>query len=532
VSAPPRPSRWPEWLVGALVLVVLVLAAGDRPMGLDEGIWYYVARAWVDHGVPPYQGPVENKTPGIFYLFTLAYQLFGTAYWVPRLLGLAAILATCAAVYALGRRLYGRTGALAAALACGFVMASGRVDGPEIAMTESFLVAFATLAILQVEIAVGATRRRWPLMLAAGALWGVAIAFKQIAVVTGAVLVLWAWARTPAAQRSLRRWLADSALIGAGALLATVASVVPLLLAGVSLEEYWRGAWLLLLEHGSMAPSVGTRTSRAWRLVDFPMAELALGVALFAILRRRLSALGTPRLLVLAWFAADLLGVLGSGYALRHQFKQVVPAVAVIVGGLFAVGAVVARERGVPARWIVPAALALVTLWLVPLEPARHLIRGESGAPTYTRQAEVGAWIRERTGPDDYVYGWVWAGLVQLHSGRRSPTRYFNKHFVKTREAVLEVQRDLRRHPPRMIVVSGKAPCWLARYLEQCCRLVRAAKAKFDIFEASRPGEAPPSPPLIERDPFVPYVSRVSASTQACPDYLDAGATADAGGRR
>ena len=47
----PRPRPRLEWAVGLLVLAVLLSVAADEPMGFDEGIWFHVARAWVDDGV-------------------------------------------------------------------------------------------------------------------------------------------------------------------------------------------------------------------------------------------------------------------------------------------------------------------------------------------------------------------------------------------------------------------------------------------------------------------------------------------------
>jgi hypothetical protein len=384
-------------------------------------------------------------------------------------------------------------------------------------MTESFMAAFAMLAVLQVDTAALATGRRWPRMLAAGALWGAAIAFKQVALVTGAILLTWAWCRTPRGQRTGRRLVADAALLAAGGLLVTALSVLPLWLQGVSVGDYWRGAWLILLQRGSASWSTETRVAKAWERSDFPL--LIGAVVLFALLRRPLLRRGVPHGALLAWFAIDLLGVVASGYMLRHHIKQVIPVTAIILGALVALAAAALGRRRVRPAWVLAGTLTTLTLILFPQRPLVHLIQGTPGVPAYDQQAALGAWLRERTAPGDYVFTWGWAGLVQTTSERRSPSRYFNRHFLRGPEATREVQDDLRRHPPRIFAVHTRPPCWLQRHIAECCQLVHVVvRPNYEIYEAPPRDGRPALPPFAGPRPFKPWVDVDAARAQACPE--------------
>jgi hypothetical protein len=131
---------------------------------------------------------------------------------------------------------------------------------------------------------------------------------------------------------------------------------------------------------------------------------------------------------------------------------------------------------------------------LAPHQPLLNLARGRPPQQREPALAAVGAWVREHTGPGDEVFAWVDGGLLQAVAGRRSPSRYFNSHFVTTDAAVAEVRRDLTRRPPAVIVVQDEPPAWLGDLVASGYvpvhrdeRLVVYARAA-----TSRPGPARP----------------------------------------
>jgi 4-amino-4-deoxy-L-arabinose transferase-like glycosyltransferase len=481
-------------VIAALVLCVLASAAADKPMGFDEGIWFHVSRAWVDDGVPPYQGPIENKPPGIFYLFALSYLAAGADQTLPRIAGIAALLGVCLACYTLARRLAGRDAGLAAALVAGLMMASSRgADGADTSATESFMVLGTTAALARVASAsADGGRRRWA-MLQAGALFGAALAFKQTAVVTAPALVAFAWSLTPRSRRTLGRAAADLGWMALGTILVTAASLAPLFAAGVSLREYVQGAWLILLDPGSGnpfpdSPIVRLVTHYVWR--RSPLLLLVLGAALFLGLRHRLTRRGVPWGAVAVWLVLDAGGALAAGNFFPHHFKQLVPSAAVASAIVLAELLDAVERRGLAGRRPALArapALVLVGLLFLPYATLVNRIVGPPRDRTRADQLEVASWIREHTGPRDEVFTFVGGGLVQTASGRPSPSRYFNRNFIKSEASIRAVLRDLDARPPRLVVTEERFPGWLRDYLEGCCVLAHTVASYYQIFERRRP---------------------------------------------
>jgi hypothetical protein len=318
-------------------------------------------------------------------------------------------------------------------------------------------------------------------MLLAGLLLGLAIAFKQIAVVTGLALALWAWARTPDGERTPARWAADVAVMGLGIAIATAASLLPLLAAGVGPGDYVQGAWLILLDPGSARWTLAERAVRFWARFEHPLSTLLAAAGVFGLLRRRLPADAGAARLLLAWLIIDLAGVCASGNFYGHHFKQVVPPAALAAGVLASAGVRALASR--PGRRLVPALLAAITLALFPQKPLAGLLQGRSTDTRYEPQIRVGEWVRDRTGPGEFVFTYVWGGLPQAMTGRRSSSRYFNRNFLTTPGAARALQEDVGRRPPRMIVVDDDPPCWFQRHVRACCRLVFASTAGYTVYE-------------------------------------------------
>jgi 4-amino-4-deoxy-L-arabinose transferase-like glycosyltransferase len=459
------PRRTLELIVAVLVVAALLVAARNRDLGIDEAIWTYVARVWVQDGIPPYQGPIENKPPGVFYVFALSQVLTGPGHMVPRLVAIAAILGCCLAVYGIGRRLGDRLAGAFAALMCGLAMASQAAFGREPAMTESYMVGFTTLAVFLVVVAARRApgQRRWA-MLGAGLALGFGLAFKQVAGASALGVAALAWVLTPRAERRPGRWAGDVALAVAGALLATAISLVPLLLAGVSLAEYWQGAWLLLLDPGSGISGLQLRVLRLWAKLIHPVSTLMLLFVVFLLSRRRLVARGVAWGAIAVWCGFEWLGVSASGYFFLHQFRQVVPALAVAAGIMASLAAHALARRLAPSA-AVAAVAALIALPMVPQQPVLDVVQGRPPRPAYAPWVEAGAWVRDHTRPGDHIFPFVFGGIVQTVSERRSSSRHFNHHFLRTPAAQAGALRDLARRPPRIIAVEGPLPDWLAGVL-------------------------------------------------------------------
>jgi len=449
----------------AAVLAMQAFATHNRAMFNDEAIWNYVAHAWLRFGLPPYTGAVENKTPGIFYLFTASNLLTGVNYWFPRLLGILAGALTGYGIYAIGRRLAGRGTGLLALLIYGLTTASSVMDAPFTAQAETFMLAFSVPAVWLLVAArqTASPRAHLAAIFFAGCGIGAAVAFKQTALATMLGLFALYLSLKPLHARTAGAVARDCLVFASGVVLVTFASVLPLLLGGVSFSDYLHGAWLALGKSGSSVSSPLFRWNRAMHVLEAVDLQfyLLLGVVFLAV-RRRLPA-GVPVAGLVAWLLIELFAVNSSGTYWGHQLRQALPPLA-LLGGLTLralLGGNFTREP-LP-RWPhrVLAAVSIAFIWLPPLgwQPLSDHARAARAAHT---------WVREHTAVNDFIYtfGVYNANQILARSGRRSSSRYFNQYFLNSPGVEAEIRRDLAARPPSCIVIEMHRSLSLTEELE------------------------------------------------------------------
>jgi hypothetical protein len=437
-------------VTGTLVLAYAVLS---RPMGNDEGIWLHVGRLWADHGAPPYVGAVENKTPGVFQLAAVVHRVRGPDPLSLRVAGVLHLLAGALLVGHVVRRLHDRTAGLAATLLVVFACAAPSVDGAYASATESFVVGWGTLSLALLLHGEGGTAgRARTFALAAGAALGVAIAFKQIALVGGGTLAAWVWLRGGEGR------VARIALAGAGAVAGTLVASLPVLVAS-GLPAYVDGAWMILLDAGTRPDDDGLRVRLVNLIVawDAPLTWLVAGTVACALLQRRIAGGAVAWACLAAWLVFDGLGAHAAGRYYGHQWKTWIPALAAATGVALSIAATsavpsVAEARRAAGVLLVAALLAFP--WRLPADAAKRVNRraGET-------DRALAAWIAERTTPEDRVF------LVSPHmnavlaqSGRRTPSRYVNTLFLGRPGAREELAAAFRATPPALVLVSDRFP--------------------------------------------------------------------------
>lgn len=463
-------------LLLAGILASRAFAPAARAMYNDEAIWNYVAHAWLRFGLPPYLGTVENKTPGIFFLFAVSNRLAGVNFWLPRLLGILSSALTCLGIYAIGRRLSGRAVGLLAMLLYGLTTASPIMDAPFTAQTETFMLAFSVLAayLLVTTRQAASLRAHLPAIFFAGCSLGAAIAFKQTAVITAAGLFFFYLSLKAPHSRTAGAVIRDSLLFAGGVVLVTGASVVPLLMSHVSFADYLDGAWLLLRESGSSVSSLIYRLNRAMFTMESTELQCyALLIVVLLAVRKRLP--GTvPLAGLLAWFAFELFAVNSSGTYWGHQLRQALPPLTLLGGMAWwaLIKANFTREPapGWPHYALIAASIALI--WLPPLGWCPLSNQECAARDTYT-------WVRDHTTARDYVYtfGVYNANQILAYSGRRASSRYFNQYFLKSPGVEAEIRRELAEKPPAYIVIEMhrslsltddlKVPTWVDTLITQ-----------------------------------------------------------------
>ena len=455
-------------LIAISIFFLLLIASFNGGMGNDEGMWNYIGRVWTN-GIPPYTGAVDGKPPGIFMLFAISNVLFGVNFWFPRILGILAMVITSMLIYLIGRQLYNPLAGTFAMIMFGLTMAWELMDGAYAAQIESFMILFIALAFYSLIKSQSAKESRAYIIsvFTSGFSMGIAISFKQIAIFSAVALFLFFLNLDSRTNKNIWR---DSLILFAGTIFSIYISLIPLLLSGVTIADYWRGAWLILVEEGSrqgaMNTSIGSRIVEffhIWRysemILFYPL------VLLFIIQKKRIRDNNIPFFGIIFWVIWDFLAVNASGNYYGHQLKQLIPSLALASGIAISTyfqenwfKAPNKRKQTVQIIVIIgvlwfPYDTFSKTLYTKIIVPYIKNIRPSYNEPL---AKQLGTWIKENTESEDYVLVWT-DNLNQTlaYSERKSPSRYFNPLYANTQSAKQELTNDVLNKPPKFILTSS-----------------------------------------------------------------------------
>jgi hypothetical protein len=428
-------------LAGALLL--FRLSALVQPMGADQALYSYVGER-ILAGDLPYRDAWDQKPPAVHYTYAAIRAIWPGDAGV----GAADLIAAAAAAWllfrlgiALGQPAVGSVSALL------FLLLSNpsftRLGGVRLrSQCETFIAVVVTAAFLLL-----ARRRKSDgpaAMVAAGALFGVAFLFKYNAGIYAAAGIgaLWAWRRLNAR---------DVARMGVGFVVPVVVMLV-VFAAGGALRDLYDATIAYNMQY-SGETYAGPLAAFGY-LIAFPVqharidALWTLGGAGSLVLTG-LAFRNRERLVPPIWVAAACVSIAVNGSrGLPQYFVQAAPALALAAGW----GAVEAwrafrtREAGVRyALAAVSTALVVVAVWRVNQFPklfeqtafdARYAL-GATDKTTYLARyaderkysalaaAQLSAFIRGRTQPEDTIYVFGFTCAVYVDTDRESASRFF-----------------------------------------------------------------------------------------------------------
>ena len=467
MHAPPCP-RSTRPLTAALYLAfaagTLLLAFALRYASLyeprwygDEGIFAAIAQNMRD-GRTLYSQAWDNKPPLIFFTYAGIQSLFGPSVFALHLVTAAAVLATQAVVMTIGALLYGGRRAIVAGALFAFAMGTPVIEG-NLAMTETFMILPASLAVLVFVIAERRGNAPVAYYVAAGLLIGVAAGYKQVAVFDGAAIALMIWLTHDRPLRALVPLAAGFA--------APQAAFAALFLANGAFGQYWyavAGSLELYSELGSQGPFV--------RFAGYLPALLALA---WLARRRQSGEEITLRSFPVLWLGFALAGSTSSSFPFPHYLQQAAPACALaIVANPFEME----RERlartllGVTAVLVVAVVFGQFALafrerrQLNPVEYYRTFASHRWGTMSdldydyyfdgkTVAVRDAVAYMR-RDGAGTSLYTWSELPWLYAAGGFTNPTRYYTSFLGEiVPDAKREILRDLEADPPVYILVAN-----------------------------------------------------------------------------
>lgn len=485
-----RPTFWLTVGCGSVIAFSL-LQVSLFAYGRDHGIFAVLGEG-ILQGKLPYRDLWDFKPPGIFLTFALAQAVFGAHMASIRILEVLCLALSGWFLVLLGRRYFAdaRAGLMAATLNC---WVSAQLDFWHSAQPETFAGFFTLFAL--VLLSSPGPRRLWQ-WVAAGACFGLVFLYKPP--LAGPALVCFgvelrsafestSLARAAVQARAARR----DAILGVsaaalGAALPIVAVVGWLLARGAgpsmawTFEEFAPGYTRLGWDRSALAAMYSTFETAFVRM----SALFAVG-SLAAVTLARSSSVERGSLSVLA----ALIALQGVGIALQakffeYHFAATLPLVSLLAGLGFSkvwsrlqpggggsavafaclVGLTAAARRPVTdipeGYWVRSRERLSFALGLSQLPDRDALDRRFSFVADYNLMADrdVAARVQAITEPTDYVYVWGFEPAIYWFAQRQAASRFIYNVPQRAkwqregaRQMLLE---DLRRHPPRVVVVQ------------------------------------------------------------------------------
>jgi 4-amino-4-deoxy-L-arabinose transferase-like glycosyltransferase len=477
-----------HFLLGLLLLVILALAALPTllyPLTRDQGAYSYMADLMMKGGVP-YRDAWDLKPPAIYWLYLLAFQLFGRSEFAVRLFDVLYTLLSAASIYLLANEVFSdrRVAALSAwtyAFCYCLLLHFYAVANPE-----SFVVPF--LALMAYGVVRSMRRHRHVPMLISGIAGGLSFWFKPTAGVVVLGMLAWALAVMWRERRTMDEALRSLAVLAAGGLLGLVP--VGLYLYGRGLQELlelWRvygtGAYLgargLALGEGPLAVlDVIMGYARDWQLLVW----LSLTGVVALCLERRRNPAG---LAVVVLLLANIAVVFLQGKLFEyHWIPAFAPAAILSATSLTQIwdewrSIASSREWGSTSMTAIFAVVVVagLLLWTGYDHLARYrrtaaYLCGRMTAEQYDAQFDIGQdfsrtgtqraamYLRDHTRPNETAMVWGAEPLVNFLAERRSPTKYIFSYMLagqgrdpNVEARRLDLLRELQNAPPAYIVL-------------------------------------------------------------------------------
>jgi hypothetical protein len=424
--------RGSQTVLIAATLVVIVAAVRAPllaiPLERDEGEYSYIA--WrLGYNELPYRDWVDQKPPGVFYVYRFALALPLEPIRGIHFVGLLFAAASACALFFLGLRFMDRYWAWLGAALFALLGADPLVQGTA-ANTELFMLCPLILSQIAFLASTTRSRRSVPLMVLAGALTGAAFMFKQVAIVNWSFMA----ALYPVFASREKRWLraVSFAAWSATGMLAVIGLVVLYFWERGGLEELVNNVFIHNLQYiGAVGAS--TRLEYCWGTVRI-LARTQVIVWAFALVGLAgllISGKSKWCLLLAGWLVTSAIGVSASGYFFPHYFQQLLPPLALAAAAGAEWIAAIELWKIVPGRircaalCLMLAVLPAITLWpfwftYSPVDAVRRIYPGNF----FAEMPEFAQRLKSVTPSEASVFIFGAEPELLFYARRPSATRY------------------------------------------------------------------------------------------------------------
>lgn len=426
-------------IMGILQLLVTLLTYGFT-LSFAEAMWHYIGRNWCRHGMTPYMGGVDNKSPLIFAIYGVSDILFGVNYWFPRVLGVVVQGIGMFYVYKIALQMANKRAGIFAILVYGLALMWKVTDGKLASVTQTYEITFIIISFYFLLKAQNGKHH-----FISGLMAGLGFGFRISACFGIFALFVSSW----------RRSFKAALFFATGVIASCAALLLAARLAGISFNDlYFYG---FVDNFGSGSP---TDHNLVWKMEqfaeDFINSEMVLlypGALAYIIMARKVDWL-------VLWMICAFVGINIVGMYDKAHLKDLLPSLA--LANAFALAWAI-QKYGLPIK---PIALVIALVFfpklVEPLLSFKKLVKGEDntgeqyckppypGLDNYIKK-KLGWWIRDNTAVNNKVLVAGDGAEVMVYTERISPSIYFNA--TKTAEADITFIKEIRSNNPELIAI-------------------------------------------------------------------------------
>ncbi len=427
-------------LLLALLQLAVTLLTDGFSLSFDESMWHYIGRNWFHHGLTPYTGGVDNKSPLIFALFGLSDKLFGVNYWFPRVVGTCCQCAGIFYVYKIAKHIAGKQAGMLAMLLYGLSLLWRITNGKFVSVTQTYEITCIIIAYYRMLAAV-----RGRDYFISGVFAGLGLAFRISAIFgLGALFI-----------STCRKGKTAALQLIAGVLLSVAILAVLSMISGINLREFVFYGFT-----DNFGPGSPTDYSFLWKLDHFSEKFFYSELVLFypAVIAYILLVKKTDWLIL--WMIFEFAGINIVGMYDRSHLKDILPS--------FSLSAALALAWLINKYNLSVKQITLV-IWICffpkliePLVSFKKLFTGVHDNPDKLCQApypatddyfkkQLGLWIKANTPEQEKVLVAGIGAEIQVYSERISPGIYFNA--TRTNFAKARFVSEIKAEKPGMIAI-------------------------------------------------------------------------------
>ncbi len=435
-------------IIFAVLQLLIAFLTDGMIFAHDEAMWHYIGRNWFRHGLVPYRGGVDNKSPLVFILFGISDWLFGVNYWFPRILGTVIECIGLYFVFKTARYFAGakplslsndrseQAGLLAVTI-YGLSLLWRNTGGKYVSFTETYEM---TCIVAAFYWAMAVTKRGHALV--SGLFAGLGFCFNVFAFFGIAAIGI----------SSLQKKFADAIAFSIGVLTSIALMALIISLSGIHLQDVFIYGF-----KDNVGPGSPTDISLSGKLENFEngffYSELILlypaAIAYFLIVKK-IDAIAI-------WLICSFIGINLLGIYARPHFKHLLPALS-LMNALSVIYLV--------DKYHLPFKQVKIIIWICffpkvfePLFGVKKLFFGTAGKPStdicgqtyeYSKK-KLGLWVRANTTEQERVLVAGHGAQVQVYSERLSPTIFFN--ITQTARAKKIFVAEVGSNKPGMILI-------------------------------------------------------------------------------